>query len=61
MSGEVKVSKPERSSGVELFRIIAMVLICLSHAAQTAPDQITLGNSFATLRRTVFCNSFGGL
>lgn len=61
MSCEVKVSKPERSSGVELFRIIAMVLICLSHAAQTALGKITLGNSFADFLVSVFYNSFGEL
>lgn len=61
MSCEVKVSKPQRSSGVELLRIIAMVLICLSHAAQTALNQISLGNSFADFLVSVFYNSFGEL
>ena len=35
MSEVVQFRGKERSSGVEFYRIIAMILICMSHAAQT--------------------------
>lgn len=38
--------KAERNSGVELYKIIAMIFICFSHSIQTGLDKTALGNSF---------------
>lgn len=42
----LEIAHKKRNSGVELYKIIAMMLICFSHSVQTGLEQIILGNSF---------------
>lgn len=45
LTNEKTISKKERLSGIEAYRILAILLICISHAVQTGMNYISYSNS----------------
>lgn len=45
ISNEKSINKRERLSGIEAYRILAILLICISHAVQTGMNYVSVSNS----------------
>lgn len=45
ITNEKSINKKERLSGIEAYRILAILLICISHAVQTGMNYISYSNS----------------